>query len=263
VIVSDNNPERYDETEKLISSYYVNKENLLYFKNIENLGMAGNWNRLILECKTKYMIMLHDDDCVLPFFLSYVNSVVNKYADVSVLNSGKYKWNGGNIKIAPIKTKYKVIKHSKYTNFAYFSFGAPSGCLFRVDDIKEVGGFDADTYPSIDYVLVQKLCMNKKLVLQSCNKIVLYRIIANTTSKLETQLAWLDMDYNIKEELALTLNIPASIKNVVEYFEIKLRLRSISKIKKGIKYRGWTAGGDFFLFFFNIYRNLWKIFVWL
>ena len=49
VIVSDNNPERNDETEILINTYYADKDNLRYIKNAENLGMAGNWNRLVLS----------------------------------------------------------------------------------------------------------------------------------------------------------------------------------------------------------------------
>lgn len=258
VIVSDNNPERNDETEKMIRTHFLSHKNLTYVKNLENLGMAGNWNRLILECKTKYMILFHDDDVLLPFFLKEIDKFVTNYPFVSALNTGKYRWNGIENYEPHYRNCPKSFRHNKYTNYAYFTFGAPSGCLFNVEDLKEEGGFDADTYPSHDYVMVQRLCMKGKMVIQIVDKLMLYRIVENATSKIETQTRWLDIDYNIKEELAQLLRIPSPIKKIVEYYEIKLRLRSINKLEHGYEYNGYSAGGKIFLIFFNLYRRIWR-----
>lgn len=65
----DNNPERGCETEKLMMSY-SNNPMISYYKNADNLGMVGNWNRLFTLAKGKYVVMLHDDDLLLPTFLS-------------------------------------------------------------------------------------------------------------------------------------------------------------------------------------------------
>jgi len=69
IIVVDNNPERGCETEKLMMTY-SNNPMISYYKNADNLGMVGNWNRLFTLAKGKYVVMLHDDDLLLPTFLS-------------------------------------------------------------------------------------------------------------------------------------------------------------------------------------------------
>lgn len=75
VMVVDNNPERDDETEKLIGTY--NNDNLCYYKNSENIGMAGNWNRMFELSSSQWTVMLHDDDIISPYYIQTMQNVVN------------------------------------------------------------------------------------------------------------------------------------------------------------------------------------------
>ena len=61
IIVVDNNPERECETEQLLREYNP-IPNLSYYKNTENVGMTGNWNKLFELAQTDFVVMLHDDD---------------------------------------------------------------------------------------------------------------------------------------------------------------------------------------------------------
>lgn len=66
VIVMDNAPE--------VEVEYVARElggdKVEYIKFEENLGIIGGWNRAVEACDTKYLSIFHDDDVMLPGFLS-------------------------------------------------------------------------------------------------------------------------------------------------------------------------------------------------
>ena len=257
VIISDNNPERGDETEQLVLECYSDKPNLTYFKNTENLGMTGNWNRLVMECKTEYMILFHDDDLLFPYFLEELEKIRKRFLKVSALNTSKILWTGGSYSL-PKNRKDKTKIHSSKTNFNRFNFGAPTGCLFRVDDLKEIGGFDPAGKQSFDYIAVEKLCLKQKVVLSTKQKLMLYRVVNNYSSKIENQLNWLTIDYQIKTELKELLGISDFIYKLVLWFEIKMRLRSIDKISPGIKYLNYSPGSRFFCLLYGLYARVMK-----
>lgn len=263
IIVVDNNPERNDETEILMMAYR-NEDNISYYKNSCNVGMMDNWNKLFLLSETEYVVMLHDDDVLFSNFLSEMDRVAAMTPKFVTINAEKLSWDGN--KIPNVKKKLsgkslRVYKYSKYSNFVFFHFGAPSGCLFNKKNVLELGGFDNAAYPSSDYVFIQKLCMSKGMVLKSKTPLMLYRVTQNTTSKIETQLAWLNIEYRIKEELAEILHIPSCIKDLIEYFEIKLRLRGIAKDIPNYSYMKWSPGGNLFLVFFKVYRYILKTYI--
>ena len=46
----------------------------MYMKNEENIGMFGNWNRALEVTRTKYVVLLHDDDWLTE---NYIETVIN------------------------------------------------------------------------------------------------------------------------------------------------------------------------------------------
>lgn len=60
-----------------------NYQNLFYYINEKNIGMAGNWNRCIQLARGKYVAMLHDDDLLTPEYFAQLPKLVktaNKHA---------------------------------------------------------------------------------------------------------------------------------------------------------------------------------------
>ena len=254
VIVVDNNPERDDDTEMMMASY-KNTKNLSYYKNAENLGMAGNWNRLFQLAKTKWVVMLHDDDMLFPYYLRRINDFANKFPSLSLLNAGKVYWNGKD-KIIKEREDKRIYKFDKYTNFPFFMFGAPTGCLFNTEDVRKIGGFDPTSYPSIDYVFVQKMCLSGKEVYATKEKLMYYRVGENTSSKADTQILWLEKEYKIRQELAEILKIPNFIRDFVILFEMKWRLRLLNRLIPNYTFLHYTAGNKFWGLLYGIYYSL-------
>lgn len=264
VIISDNNPERNDETEIMMKEYYSDKPNLLYFKNIENIGSTNNWNRLFQYCQTPYLIMLHDDDVLFENYLERIEYFMKRLPEVSALNCEKITWNGKESRMVIDNSCNFVIRHNVYTNFLHFNYGTPSGCLFNVNDVRAIGGYNEEYGNSLDYALIMKFLINDKVCIKTIEPLMLYRWGNNASTKFEVLRNLLENDYRLKEDVAKLVKINSLLKGLFDFFDIKIRLRSILKINgKRLTFRGYKYGGDCFValykvfcfFYYNLYIN--------
>lgn len=189
VIVVDNNPERDCDTETMMMTY-ANNERISYFKNDENLGMAGNWNRLFTLAKGKFVVMLHDDDVIFSNFLKECVSVLLKHNNIAILKPKSYKWwmkdnvNLQNVDFSENDT-LKLNRLFDISNYGGYLLGPPSGCFFDKEKVKKIGGFNIDYYPSIDYFFV--VLFSKYFEVYNYDKTLsLYRYDSNETLKKTT-----------------------------------------------------------------------------
>lgn len=255
ILIVDNNPERNDETENLIINKYSKIRNLTYIKNSENIGLAGNWNRLFQLCQTKYMIMVHDDDYLLPIFMERISYFIDKLPDASVINCRKINWTGEKIDYQT-KITNQVISHSAETNFAYHSFLQPTGCCFKVDEIINIGGFNPEYYPSLDYFLILKLALAKQKLYVINERLMLYRVVNNTSSLLETSIGWLTLEYDMRQQIFDKIKLPIIIKKIIMKYETKFKVTSLKRKNKDFYFFNIKGGGFIFLFIFRLYRFL-------
>ena len=60
IIISD------DSSNDVIHNYVkkIKLSNLIYNKNVKNLGVANNWNKLLKESNSKYFMFIHHDDYI-------------------------------------------------------------------------------------------------------------------------------------------------------------------------------------------------------
>lgn len=70
IIVVDNEPYKNGGTETSnLMEKYKDIPNFIYYRNEENLGMFGNWNRCIELARGEWVTLLHDDDLLIPNYL--------------------------------------------------------------------------------------------------------------------------------------------------------------------------------------------------
>ena len=254
IIISDNNPERDDSTEKLIKDKYNQIPRLSYYKNSQNLHSHGNWNRLVLLCRTKYMILIHDDDLLFENFLDNIQKMQEHFPNAAAINVAKQRWNGDNsVKPNISNKKYRVLSNTTYTNFAFFGFGAPTGCLFNVKDVKETGGFNAVIGPSFDYSNAITMCLQGKEVLNYKKPLILYRCVNNASSDMRVQYLQVDGDNLMRRHLAEILNLPMFYVRFVCWLKTKIRLRGINKKEPLLSYKGYTPGGSLFMIVYKLF----------
>lgn len=263
IIISDNNNERNDETEELISGRYNGIKGLSYYKNSVNLSALNNWNRLVLLCKTKYMILIHDDDVLFKSFLVDVIKVLNEFPEAAAINVAKENWDGvSNIKTRDCKKTYRVVKNTAFTNFAFYSFQAPSGCLYNVQSLIESGGFNNKLGPSFDYLNTINMCFQKKLLLNYQKTLMLYRCVNNMSSDLDVQFQQIGFDNCMRDELGKALNLPRWYVTFVKLLKTKLRLRNMTQRSgKVVSYKNYRPGGPLFMLFYKqfefIHNKIW------
>lgn len=218
IIIVDNNPERGCETEQLMNSFYDNR--ISYYKNSENIGMAGNWNRLFELAVGEYVVMLHDDDLLLSNYLQKVMTIIDCNSNIHILNPGFYtfynKFHESDLNKLPNLSK----RLTKIRLFSFYSgnvLGAPVGVVFKKNSVLEFGGFNQDFYPSIDYCFFASFSKNYDIYNYE-EYLGLYRYSQNESLKNETLNNFIKIDYFLVSSLLSQFFIPQIIiKNYLSY----------------------------------------------
>lgn len=84
LIINDNNST--DDTEE-IAKKYLSDPRVSFYKNPANIGMAGNWNKLLAHAKGEYIKFLMSDDKFHPQLLEKFVPVMDQYPNVSLITS--------------------------------------------------------------------------------------------------------------------------------------------------------------------------------
>ncbi len=155
ILVVDNNPERGDNTEKLMERYKDNYK-ISYFKNETNIGPIGNWRRLYELAKGEYVVMLHDDDMLFPHYLHVVLSFKNQMGNKYGLIYPRFYF-ANNRTMPNIKTYKRLIyREMRMEDYLVFQSGLPSGLFIGKKDYNTIGGFSLNLYPINDQEFIYR-----------------------------------------------------------------------------------------------------------
>lgn len=213
VLVVDNNPMEDTETTRLMEAYHSKK--LLYFKNNENIGMFGNQNRCFEIPKSEYVVLLHDDDMLLPNYLYECDRVLDDRIDY--LQPRKIMWHedkGDWEKLVPAHISGKIKRIRDVDQYMYFRFGSPTGGLFRRKSMIEIGGFNSDYYPTADYCTSVQLSEKKTCVVLS-EPLIIYRIGRNASLKQDTLELFVHNDFYLRKQIFKKLKLNRISSNVL------------------------------------------------
>jgi len=204
IIVVDNNPERGCETEKLMI-LYSNNSMISYYKNADNLGMTGNWNRLFTLAKGKYVVMLHDDDVLEPIYLITLNQFLKKASkrpDAVFVQYTIFKKKDDIVNktiIKNISSLYSI--NIKQYDFLFGCIVTFFGGCFNRKTVLNLGGFSENFYPSLDYEFFVRICRQGYCISLSGHPLVKYRILNNESMKASTLINSMIMDKRIKQNI--------------------------------------------------------------
>jgi glycosyltransferase involved in cell wall biosynthesis len=259
IIVVDNNPERHDETEKMMTLYEDTM--VSYYKNTENIAIGGNWNRLYTLAKGKYVVMLHDDDLLFPDYLSAVFRMINQsnvkygaYFPQYVIHDMRKK---ATLPVQ-IKKKLKFIE-IKMRDIVYSDIlGAPTGMCMEKQIALNIGGFNS-VYISADYEFYVRIIHSCKVCKISGYPLLVYRIGVNDSAKTETLLTLVNSDISIRR------GILADKSSVVrKLFESYMKVNAHFYLKAGQKiYSNYTFDVSNELNRMGLSFGLWDVFLYL
>lgn len=159
VIVNNNNDDGNDYIEKIKA---FNSGKIKYYKNDENIGLIGNWNRCVELADASYIVYLHADDLLVEDALASLwtkhckvesHAAIFGRSNVIVLPEGQkkdYKLPCTRfLGLLKPKTSYKFGRQSLLN--ADYDTGC--GAMFCKETMIKCGGFPSDFYPTPDVLL--------------------------------------------------------------------------------------------------------------
>lgn len=246
IIIVDNDKENLDLKKELLK---LNRKEIYYYKNLENIGMFGNWNRCIELARGKYITILNDDDWLEENFLLETKKYYKKDKLISCLtkiqDERKEKIENKSKKFLKelLKGFYFIKKTRNIDIIDYFyrnmSYGS-LGLIFEVKKLKELGGYNEKYYPSSDYVLHAKYV--KKYGGIRINKyLVNYRIGKNESLKKEVLKNFV-VQGNLFRKYLIEKNIISEQIDILDFFEERAKKREkywgyIEKYNKNIIFK--------------------------
>lgn len=212
IIVCDNNPERDDDTEKFMIS--IKNERVIYYKNCDNIGMVGNWNRCVELCDGKYLVMIHDDDILFSQFLSKCYKIIKLRDDIDGLYPLRTIWDASKQdKISYNESKDYIYKLNTL-DYLQGNSDPPTGVLIKKSSIISLGGFNEDTYPSMDFFF-NVMFANTANLYRYNQRLSLYRIGENESMKVNIICSFVEKGIPLIRWIAKQNRIPKFLCNSV------------------------------------------------
>jgi len=156
------------QIDELMKEYCRANPNMLYYRNDENLGVFGNWNRACELCRSEWYCLLHDDDKMKPYYLKTCMSLAGSLSDKVGL-IGNYMEtvdsNTGEVRKTLIDKIVAVFIKLRNKKPIYLTlkdnikhvFVQPCCLFINKKKAVELGGLDDEYYPSSDFVLAAKM----------------------------------------------------------------------------------------------------------
>ena len=146
VIIDDNSTDNTYEAIKNLKKD-LNNHNINYYKNIENIGYPKNWNRCFELCKTRFLVILHQDDELKKYCISKQIDFFNKYETIALLGGLEDGIDAaGTIIKRQKKREAKIFEKGQIFEFVTQtgSYIPCSSVMFDMEKIRKVGFFDED-----------------------------------------------------------------------------------------------------------------------
>lgn len=165
IVIVDNSST--DQTEFLVAELASQSEKIRFFKNSENIGLAGNLNKCIEHARGDYIKYLCVDDLLMPGCLEQMVAGLDAYPAVSLVCGGRLSINeaGQPFGLQNYSTRSGIIPGYKVINRCLFGgnfIGGPSAVMFRKSDAFAL--FREDLPQLMDMVMWFGLLENRSLL---------------------------------------------------------------------------------------------------
>ena len=169
IVILNNNPEEADDFIDKIKSFHSGL--IRYYKNTENIGMFGNWNRGIELARAEEIVYLHSDDTLCNNTLNLLWNFHNKVEkDAAILGFNNVMDVEGIIYShynAPKKIfgLFRRKKMYRLNRLCLLHAEGDCGCgeLFNKNVLMKLGGWNPNVYPASDGIMCSLYMMHSKI----------------------------------------------------------------------------------------------------
>lgn len=182
------------------------------FRNNENLGMFGNWNRCLELAQGKWVSILNDDDLLAPNFINTVLELIHQYPDARLIQTGFRSFSQAPEEALKNLLQKEEVKHSRRFSFVQLSLGNPrAGCLATVYDREtaiRIGGFNPDHFPTADVIFNMRFLREQGDAYETNMSCALYRIQENESQKPHVLAGFIKNDFLMRLEASKYFKVP-------------------------------------------------------
>lgn len=212
VLIVDNDPDGSEDILSMISQKKSSK--IVYYKNDQNLGMFGNWNRGLLLASGRYVTILHDDDIL---YDRYLADMYEKFLVCDTSASGLYFCLSGVIdervnKGIDAPSFFKNVNSYLQRRKDVYVLGVRShavknqnygtiGALFEREKAIELGGFSSSDYPISDYVFWCRWVGRYGAALKYSKELAAYRLSVNESMNPEVLEGFCKKGFLLRKEI--------------------------------------------------------------
>jgi glycosyltransferase involved in cell wall biosynthesis len=227
VLVVDNDPANFELAYQEISRY--DSHSFTYYKNIENLGMFGNWNQCLKLAKGQYVTILHDDDLLLPAFAAQINELLHDSNTapaimgfkVGILDLRENRPESVAVKSGALKQLLKRVMYGK-ADLAVDSgavdlffanlFCGTLGVVMNREMALSIGGFNAEWYPIADYEFWCRWATHFGNIQVIQQEVGLYRMQQNESLNLEVRKNYIKFSTALRLQMIAEHAVPQFLK---------------------------------------------------
>lgn len=130
-----------------------------YVRNASNLGMVGNWNRCLDLAQGRWVVILHDDDWLSPFYLELTLALADANPELRLVGCEGIIEREGAV-VHPDLRPTSSVKSFRLAPF-HFLLGNPlfaPGAMMDKATAIAMGGFDPDWFPTMDHLFWLRFC---------------------------------------------------------------------------------------------------------
>lgn len=144
LVIDDFAGENATETEEYLKQ--LNDVRVLYYKNKENIGVFGNWNRAISLSHSEWITFLHSDDFHKENYLQNMCDIVTEYPEIDQLACHYKKLDFLNETIDVAKEYIgqegsRIVRKVNACEYLYEMKTSVKGAFYKKEKLIEIGGF--------------------------------------------------------------------------------------------------------------------------
>jgi glycosyltransferase len=211
IVVVDNDHTMAAEVDTVVRDFCDPR--LRLFRNAENIGMFGNWNRCIELARGEWVSILSDDDLLHQDFIRTMRAAMERNSGINLLFCRSELLDSRGSLLSRLKSKAK--QKLKTLNACLLSgavvelrsqdvyFDSPCGSLgmvFKRSHAIALGGYKAAAFPSSDYVFFSMYHLRfGSSRLNKC--LAYYRIHENETANPTTGEGFIAINLELRKAL--------------------------------------------------------------
>lgn len=278
VVDNDNTTEMAAQVEAIVDSF--KSPNLRLFRNEQNLGMFGNWNRCIELARSNWLTILNDDDLLKA---NFVEDVWHARQGAAMI-AANFEHFGKILRSHPIIEIFKPMYLQSRDAWRFRNgphhvtlsdvlrthpMQGSLGALINKDVAIKLGGYNEDFWPSSDYVFSVRYWIEEDVVLLP-DVLAAYRWQENASLNIKTLEGWLPKNFQLRNELIDNLACSPTQKTVLlhlsriqartDAFISRTRVNANFDSVAALRKLGIANAERFYLFLFSpLMRVLWRI----